>query len=266
MLEVPALQPTLCATRNDGMRVERVRAPGVGSLAMDAENWIAVGAGAVAVVAAWISFTQARHAKTQTRAAVEQAAIARQQLEQAEAAHREQNEPYVIVDIQPDAPGSGLLVLLIENIGPTIARDVTIGVDPPLLSAAGDNLAERLQRGLSRTIPMLPPGRRLKYAFDISSRRFASDLPTAYTFTVQAKGPFGDVEPLEYLVDFSSWQETLLGEHPNAKTNAALSDIAGSLNGLAKAYREANASAIRTNSEEAIERLRRELEGGNSGD
>lgn len=230
---------------------------------MSAENWITMAVGVIAVVAAWISSTQARHAKTQAQATVEQAAFARQQLQQAEKAHREQNEPYVIVDIQPDAPGSGLLVLLIENIGPTIARDVTIAVDPPLVSASGDNLTERLQRGLSRTIPMLPPGRRLKYAFDVSSRRFASDLPTAYTFTVQAKGPFGDVEPMEYLVDFSSWRETLLGEHPNAKTNTALSDIAGGITGLAKAYREANASAIRTNSEEAIDRLRREL-GGDS--
>ena len=228
---------------------------------MSTENWIAVSVAAVAVIAAWISFTQARHAKTEAQATVEQAALARQQLEQAEKAHREQNEPYVIVDIQPDAPGSGLLVLLIENIGPTIARDVTIAVDPPLVSATGDNLTERVQRGLARTIPMLPPGRRLKYAFDVSSRRFASDLPTAYTFTVQAKGPFGDVETMEYLVDFSSWRETLLGEHPNAKMNDALGGIAGSLDALAKSYREANAGAIRANNEDAMARLRRELEG-----
>ena len=232
---------------------------------MSPENWITVSVGVVAVIAAWISFTQARHAKTEAQATVEQAALARRQLEQAEKAHREQNEPYVIVDIQPDAPGSGLLVLLIENIGPTIARDVTIAVDPPLVSVSGDNLTERVQRGLSRTIPMLPPGRRLKYAFDVSSRRFASDLPTAYTFTVQAKGPFGDVEPMEYLVDFSSWRETLLGENPNAKTNAALGGIADSLSGLAKSYREANASAIRATDEEALARLRRELGDDSSG-
>lgn len=231
---------------------------------MNTENWIAVAAGAVAVVAAWISFTQARHAKTQTQAAVEQASIARLQLEQAEKAHREQNEPYVIVDIQPDGPGSGMLVIIVENIGPTMARDVTITVDPPLVSATGENLTERLQRGLSRTIPMLPPGRRLKYAFDIASRRFGSDLPTAYTFTVEAKGPFGDVEPMEYLVDISSWRETLLGEPPNAKMEKVLSDVAGSLRALAQAYREANASAIRMNNEEAHELLRRELEGDSS--
>jgi hypothetical protein len=232
--------------------------------AMNTENWIAMAAGLVAVVAAWISFAQARHAKEQVRAADEQVGIARRQLEQAEKAHREQNEPYVIVDIQPDGPGSGLLVVIVENIGPTMARDVTITANPPLVSASGDNLTEKVQRGLSRTIPMLPPGRRLKWAFDISSRRFGSDLPTAYTFTVQAKGPFGDVEPMEYLVDISSWRETLLGEHPNAKVEKALSDISSSLSALAKAFRDANRSAIRAGNEEVHELLRREFEGDGS--
>jgi hypothetical protein len=231
---------------------------------MNTENWIAVTAGVVAVVAAVISFVQARHAKAQSQAAVDQVTVARQQLEQAERVHREQNEPYVIVDIQPDSPGSSLLVVTIENIGPTMARDLTIAVDPPLVSASGDDLTERLQRGLSRTIPMLPPGRRLKYAFDVASRRFGSELPTAYTFTVQAKGPFGDVEPLEYLVDLSSWRETMIGEHPNVKVESALNDIASSLSALTKAYRQANASAIREGDEEVRELLRRELEGGRS--
>lgn len=231
---------------------------------MSPENWIAVAAGVIAVVAAWISFTQARHARTQTQATVEQAVVARRQLEQAERVHREQNEPYVIVDIQPDAPGSGLLILLIENIGPTIARDVTITADPPLVSATGDKLTERVQRGLSRTIPMLPPGRRLKYAFDVSSTRFASDLPTAYTFTVQAKGPFGDVESLEYLVDISSWRETLLGTHPDAKVAGALSDIAGSLSALTKAFEGANASAIQAEREASFDRLQRQAEDGDA--
>ncbi|MFK4868967.1 hypothetical protein ACI3K4_27515 [Streptomyces sp. CSMPJR101] len=232
---------------------------------MNTENWIAVGAGIVALVAAWVSYTQARHARAQTLAALEQVAIAHRQLEQAEAVHREQNEPYVIVDIQPDGPGSSLLVLLIENIGPTVARDVKITADPPVTSASGDNLTERLQGAMSAAIPMLPPGRRLKYAFDVSSRRFASDLPTAFRFTVEAKGPFGDVEPMEYLVDISSWRGTLRGERPTGKLEDALKSIAGSISDLSEAYGRANASAIRMNDQDALDRLRQELDGGSSG-
>ena len=227
---------------------------------MNTENWIAVAAGFVAVVAAWISFAQARHAKTQTQATIEQAAIARQQLEQGEKAHREQNEPYVIVDIQPDGPGSALLVLLIENIGPTVARNVKVTSDPPLVSGVSEKQTERLQRALTRTIPMLPPGRRLKYVFD-TNRRFDSGLPTAYTFTVQAVGPFGDVEPMEYLVDITSWTESLLGERPQAKVEKALGEVAAGLGAFVKAYQTANATSIRNEREEGYQRLRRELEG-----
>lgn len=217
---------------------------------MDTENWIGVAAAGVAVVAVIISIVQVRHTKAQSRAAIEQA----------ERVHREQSEPYVIVDIQPDGPGSGLLVLLVENTGSTLARDVKITVDPPLVSASSDKMTERVQRGLSRTIPMLPPGRRLKWAFDVSSRRFASDLPTAFTFNVESKGPFGDVEPLTYLVDISSWQETLLGEHPSAKVEKALDDIAANVSALTRAYKEVNA---RTNQERTDrEELRRLLGGG----
>ncbi|WP_327392561.1 hypothetical protein OG533_19715 [Streptomyces sp. NBC_01186] len=120
-------------------------------------------------------------------AAGEQVAVAHLQLEQAKAAHREQNEPYVIVDIQPRDPASGVLVVVVENIGPTVARNVRIAADPPLVSGWGDDLTQMLQRAMSRTIPMLPPGRRLEYLLD-NHARFESDLPTAYNFTSFPKG------------------------------------------------------------------------------
>jgi len=219
---------------------------------MNAENWIAVAASIAAVVTVIISAVQVRHAKAQSRAA----------LEQAERVHREQNEPYVIVDIQPDGPGSGLLVLIVENIGPTLARDVKITVDPPLVSSAGDKFTERMQRDLARTIPMLPPGRRLKWAFDVSSQRFGSDLPTAFTFTVESKGPFGDVETLTYLVDITSWQGTMLGERPGASLEKALDGIAANVDALTRAYREVNARTIRESTDR--EELRRLLGGGSN--
>ncbi|MER6182982.1 hypothetical protein [Streptomyces sp. NPDC001652] len=171
---------------------------------MNAENWIAVAATVAAVVAVIISVVQIRHARAQSSAA----------LEQADRVHREQNEPYVIVDIQPDGPGSGLLVLLVENIGPTLARDVKITVDPPLASSAGDKFTERIQRDLARPIPMLPPHRRLKWAFDVSSQRFGSGLPTAFTFTVESKGPFGDVEPSRTWLTSRPGKEPCLASTP----------------------------------------------------
>ncbi|WP_406514021.1 hypothetical protein OG851_40445 [Streptomyces sp. NBC_00161] len=87
--------------------------------ALTADDWMVMVAVIAAVVAVW------------------QAAIARRsagrQLALAERIHREQNEPYVIVDIQPD-PDGGALLLVVENTGPTVARNVRISCDPPLES------------------------------------------------------------------------------------------------------------------------------------
>lgn len=174
---------------------------------MGAGDWIALGTGAVSVGAASIAVWQARtasasasHSEKQARAADEQVRVANEQLQQAERLHseqlalaerihREQNEPYVIVDIQPSDPASGTLVVVIENIGPTVARDVRISCGPPLVSGWGDDLTEVLQRALSRTICLLPPGRRLEFFLDNQDRLQNSDLPTAYTFTVESEGP-----------------------------------------------------------------------------
>jgi hypothetical protein len=81
----------------------------------------------------------------------------------AERVHREQNEPYVIVDIEPYMPGHPLMVLVIQNIGTTVARNVRISADRRLETTWCEESAGSLQRVLTRPIPMLPPGRRLTY-------------------------------------------------------------------------------------------------------
>ncbi|MFE1288616.1 hypothetical protein [Streptomyces sp. NPDC058751] len=224
----------------------------------------------MALVAAGITFWQARtasdsarHADRQAQAAEEQLSIARQQTEHAERAHREQlalaervhreqSEPYVVVDIGPDRQGSPLLVLSIENTGPTMARDVRIRVTPDLASSH-DNLTERLQRALARTIPVLPPGRRLVFAFDVYYRREASGLPMQFDFTVDATGPAGPVETLTYRVDLEVLQGVLMGESPSKPLEEALKGISYSVDGLAKATARANGGA------------RRQLDEGSSG-
>ncbi|MFJ9381894.1 hypothetical protein [Streptomyces sp. NPDC101455] len=79
-------------------------------------------------------------------------------------------------------------------------------------------------------------------------RLFATILQRSthgFHFHHAAGGAVRRVEPLTYLVDISSWQETLLGEHPAAKMEKALGSVVGSLDALTHAYREVNAPAIR---------------------
>lgn len=243
---------------------------------MDAGDWIALSTGAVSVGAAGIAIWQARtasasasHSEQQARAADEQVRVANEQLQQAERLHREQlalaerihreqNEPYVIVDIQPSDPTSGILVVVIENIGPTVARNVRISCDPPPVSGWGDDLTEMLQRALSRSIPMLPPGRRLEFLLDNQDRFKNSDLPTAYTFTVESEGPGGPVEPLEYVVDFGTWAESLMKNRPTKQIEDKLGKIQNAVKALSDNYKLANSPAIRAEKERELLQRRRQ--------
>ncbi|MFI2316689.1 hypothetical protein [Streptomyces sp. CB00072] len=236
---------------------------------MDTGDVIATTSAAVALLAAGFSWRQTKHAKGQVITAQEQVVIAQQQLEHAEKAHREQNEPYVVVDIQPSDPASGVLVVVVENIGTTIARNVRITADPPLESGWGADLTAMLQRALSHTFPMLPPGRRLEFLFDEQERFQNADLPTGYTFTVRCEGPYGPMEDLEYIVDFGTWAESLVGQRPLKKVEDKLGKIQDSLGSLADAYRKSHAPAIREEGERIVrahrERMaRRAQQSGNT--
>lgn len=165
--------------------------------------------------------------------AVWQAAIARrsaaQQLTLAERIHREQNEPYVIVDIQPER-NDGSLLLVIENAGPTVARNVRISCNPPLKSGwapVGDepDLTQVIQQVLARTIPMLPPHRRLTFLLDSRERFQNTELPRMYTFTVNADGPAGAVETLELTVDLDAVAWALLEGRPTKQLETKLGKI-----------------------------------------
>ncbi|MFD9472588.1 hypothetical protein [Streptomyces goshikiensis] len=162
-----------------------------------------------------------------------QASIARrsasQQLALAERIHREQSEPYVIVDIQPD-PDAGALVRVVENTGPHVARNVRISCDPPLESgwAPEDDqpdLAQVVQGILARTIPILPPRRRLTFLLDNQERFANTGLPRVYTFTVDADGPEGAVETSEYTLDLDAVKWVLLENRPRKQLEVKLGKI-----------------------------------------
>lgn len=167
---------------------------------MDASSVIALIALVISVPSAAVTFI---YSHKQTAAAVKANALT-------ERAQREQAEPYVIADIRPRVPGSSLLVFVIENTGPTLARNVQLQVDPPLQSSLGEERSGILNQVAARPISVLPPGRALSFVMDVGHQMFSSDLPRVYTVTVRAAGPFGPVEPLTYVIDLNMLSESLL--------------------------------------------------------
>jgi hypothetical protein len=215
---------------------------------MNTEQW-SLAVAALSFLVAGVALYFARH----------QAQSARDQLKFAERVQREATEPYVIVDIVPREPWSPVFVVAIENIGPTVARDVRINVTPNIESSLDDDATQDLQRALSRRIPMLPPGRRLEYLFDTGGR-WETDLPMIYEFLVHANGPSGPVEAMQYVVDLHVFGPVILAERPTKKIEQELSKLRSLVKGLGDNYAAANDGSIRATNqrrrEAAAERYR----------
>ncbi len=109
------------------------------------------------------------------------------QVHEARKLREEQARPFVIVDFEP-----GFLVYLtVENLGRTMARDVSIHFDKPLQSTLGEG-SELDESPLFREpIPALPPGKKIRVLFDEFSARLDAGLPLTYDVKLRYRGPTG---------------------------------------------------------------------------
>ena len=96
----------------------------------------------------------------------------------------ERNRPFVVVDFDIDMSKGYLIFFEVANTGTSLARDVQIGVEPPLESAIDIDVGKL--KILNEGIATLPPGKKLRTFFDMSFRRNEDrpDLPMTYTATV----------------------------------------------------------------------------------
>lgn len=152
---------------------------------MTPDEWIAVGTVVTAAVA------------------VLAAAFAGWQVWEIRRTREEQARPFVVVDVQPSATWGNFLNLIVENVGTTVAHDVTFQFDPPLQSSQDKyNLRDTVL--LRDGIPMLPPGRRIHALFDLSHERVKTDLPMRYDVVVNLSDSRGHKQkPQQYVIDLS---------------------------------------------------------------
>ncbi|MFI0794099.1 hypothetical protein ACH4OY_15635 [Micromonospora rubida] len=96
---------------------------------------------------------------------------------------QQKSRPYVIVDFE----FRGIAIYLtIRNIGATMARDVRIKFDHPLVSTF-PNSAVGESRVFRDPIPMIAPGRTISFLFDSFPERYAKreEFPMEYTVTIE---------------------------------------------------------------------------------
>jgi hypothetical protein len=117
-------------------------------------------------------------------------------------------QPYVYADIRVDEASGDLLDLVIENTGPTVATNVQIAFEPPLRSTLATGTVDLETPGVPATLSSLPPGRRMTWLLDSAMRLFEfehADLPRSYKVRITADGPFGELQPLEYVLDVNDF-------------------------------------------------------------
>jgi hypothetical protein len=89
------------------------------------------------------------------------------------------------------------MVLLLGNSGPSIARNVKVIFDPaPPSTLDIKPILEILKQGIAS----LPPGRTMQWTLGAAHNSSDWDAHKAYRVRIEADGPFGLIEPLDYVI------------------------------------------------------------------
>jgi hypothetical protein len=170
-------------------------------------------------VPSWISAGIALFALAAAAAA---AVFAYRQFDLARTLREEKARPFVVVDVEPVL--HPFTELVIRNVGETIARDVKLTFDPPLVTTLDDgNLDIGKSFAIAEGIPTMPPGREYRMLFEHMPDRYdRTDLPRRYTVTVHSSGRSGPEEPLVQVLDldvlYGFQRIEIYGAHHIAKT------------------------------------------------
>ena len=187
------------------------------------EYWVALGA-AVSILSLLVAGFSLGYARRSANAS-------REQTKQQRQAAKDATQPMLWVDIRGDDAQGQALLLLLGNSGPSIARNVKVTFDPaPPSTLDIKPILQILKQGLTS----LPPGRTMKWALGAAHNTNGWDATNAYRVRIEAEGPFGVIEPLEYVISV----DDLNGSH--AAPSGNLHAVAAELHEMTKATKELN--------------------------
>lgn len=181
-------EPVLAATGAAG-------GAGGGARWTDVISAVGAGVAALAAVATLaVAIIAARYAKGQVDSA-------RGQLEEARTLRREQARPYVVVyAITRDNISPQLVDLVIENLGTTGARDVTITSFPALVRTDGGGGSQEV--AVPEAMPFLAPRQLWRTYWDSAIARKDSGLPSRFEVTVAYTDTVGQRQQEAFVLDW----------------------------------------------------------------
>ena len=100
-----------------------------------------------------------------------------------------QTRPFVVVDL--GSSRQGFFDLVVTNIGSTMARDVSIEFDPPMVTSKDHTDIYQL-KAFDKGISTLPPGKEFRTLLDFAPSRHKEELPDLYRVKVSYRGDPGD--------------------------------------------------------------------------
>jgi hypothetical protein len=190
---------------------------------IEPEYWVALGA-AVSILSLMVAGFSLIYVRRSAKAS-------REQTKQQKQASKDAAQPMLWVDIRGDDGQGQALVLLLGNSGPSIARNVKVILDPaPPSTLDIKPILEILRQGITS----LPPGRTMQWALGAAHNTGDWDAQKAYRIRIEAEGPFGAIEPLEYAISV----DHLDGSHAALPGN--LHAVAAELREMTKATKELN--------------------------
>jgi len=125
---------------------------------------------------------------------------ARDQLDEARTLRLEQAQPYVVVYATPNRVSPQMIEVVIQNLGATGAKDVSIVSSPPLLRTDQEGGSEEV--GLPDTMPFLAPDQEWRTVWDAAIERKDSGLPDRYEVTVTYTDSLGTTHTTPSVLDW----------------------------------------------------------------
>jgi hypothetical protein len=191
--------------------------------AIKPEYWVALGA-AVSIMSLLVAGFSLIYVRRSAKAS-------REQTKQQKQAAKDAAQPMLWVDVRGDDGQGQALVLLLGNSGPSIARNVKVVFDPaPPSTLDIKPILEILRKGIAS----LPPGRTMQWALGAAHNASDWDAHKAYRVRIEAEGPFGAIEPFEYVISVADLDGSCAGPPWN------LHAVAAELHEMTKATKELN--------------------------
>ena len=190
---------------------------------IEPEYWVALGA-AVSILSLLVAGFSLIYVRRSAKAS-------REQTKQQKQAAKDAAQPMLWVDIRGDDGQGKALLLLLGNSGPSIARNVKVIFDPaPPATPDIKPILEILKQGITS----VPPGRTMQWTLGAAQNTSDWDGPKACRVRIEAEGPFGAIEPLEYVISV----DDLDGSRAAPPGN--LHAVAAELREMTKATKELN--------------------------